>query len=330
MINNHSSKFYIFWTLYALESKIDNRRKNMENVVETFDLSKRYNGRFVVDHVNIHIPAGSVYGFVGENGSGKTTIMRLLMGLANPTEGSYKLFDLDNNDRHIYEVRKKISAIVEAPSLVPTMTAKQNLKYACLYYGIKDADQVIEESLRSVGLGDTGKKKVKNFSLGMRQRLGIAILLLNKPELMFLDEPMNGLDPSGVAELRDLIIELNKKGITFLISSHILSELEKVATTWGFISHGKLLQEISASDLAAHCDKSTELRAADIHALEEAVKAIGITNYVATPVSIKIKQDVNPTQLLTSLAQKGVAVTDISTTGTSVEEYYLNLIGGKL
>lgn len=311
-----------------MEENIVNQNSS-DYVVETENLSKRYSGRFVVDHVDIHIPSGSVYGFVGENGSGKTTIMRLLMGLANPTEGSYKLFGVGSKERGIYTVRKKISAIVEAPSLVPSMTAKQNLKYACLYYGIKDSDQVIEESLRSVGLEDTGSKKVKNFSLGMRQRLGIAILLLNKPELMFLDEPMNGLDPSGVAELRDLIIELNKQGITFLISSHILSELEKVATTWGFISRGKLLQEISASDLAAHCDKSTEIRSGDIHALEEAVKAIGISNYVTTPISIKIKEDINPTQLLTRLAQHGVAVTDITTTGTSVEEYYLNLIGGK-
>ena len=189
----------------------------MEFIVESNGLTKRYSSNLAVNHVNMHIPKGAIYGFVGENGSGKTTIIRLLMGLALPTEGEYKLFGVSGKDRKILSVRKNISAIVEAPSLVPSMTAYQNLKYACLYYGIKDQDKVIKQSLQDVGLHDTGAKKVKNFSLGMRQRLGIALLLLNKPTLMFLDEPMNGLDPSGVAELRELIIRLNKEGMKKLL-----------------------------------------------------------------------------------------------------------------
>ena len=247
-----------------------------EFAIVTNQLTKTYAHKNAVDHVDMHVPLGSIYGFVGENGSGKTTIMRLLMGLARPNEGSYQLFDIPNTDSHIYGIRNKISAIVEAPSLVPTMTAVDNLKYACMYYGLDESLDNINRVLKQVGLEDTGKKVVKNFSLGMRQRLGIAVLLLNKPQLLLLDEPMNGLDPQGIAELRELIVELNKTGITILISSHILSELEKVATYWGFISHGQLLQEISAEDLIASCQRHVEIHYEDSSKLEEALKAIKI------------------------------------------------------
>ncbi len=301
----------------------------MKNVVETHDLSKRYGSNFyAVNKVNMHIPQGSVYGFVGENGSGKTTIIRLLMGLANPTSGEYSLYDTNFKDRKIYGIRKKISAIVEAPSLVPSMTARQNLKYACLYYGIKDSKQVIDDALKSVGLEDTGKKKAGNFSLGMRQRLGIALLLLNKPDLMFLDEPMNGLDPSGVAELRELIINLNRKGITFLISSHILSELEKVASYYGFISHGHLLKEISAEDLINECKRGIDIRYQDVNKLEKVLNEIGCKDLLVSTNSIRIYDTIKPVDLLVKLEKKGIEISDIRTTEMSVEEYYLNLIGG--
>ena len=195
------------------------------DLITTNELCKQYNKKLVIDHVNMHIPEQAIYGFVGENGSGKTTIMRLLTGLAEPTSGSFTLFGVNNKDSKIYEVRKNISAIVEATSLVPSMTAKQNLRYFELYTGTSFTEEEKDELLRKVNLGDVGDKKVKNYSLGMRQRLGIAMALMNKPKLMFLDEPMNGLDPEGIAELRDLLIELNQKdGITVLISSHILSE----------------------------------------------------------------------------------------------------------
>ena len=300
----------------------------MENIVETNGLCKRYSGIFAVNEVNMHIPEGSVYGFVGENGSGKTTIIRLLMGLANPTKGTYSLFGENEKSKKIYNVRKHISAIVESPSLVPSMTAKQNLKYACMYYGIKDDKELIESSLKSVGLGDTGSKIVKNFSLGMRQRLGIALLLLNKPKLMLLDEPMNGLDPTGVAELRDLIISLNRQGITFLISSHILSELEKVATHYGFISHGRLIKEISSEDLSAECQKGIDLKYHELNKLEEALRKIGIQNLRASPTTIRVYDEITPLDLLTKLKEEGIEITDIRTTEMNVEEYYLSLVGG--
>lgn len=296
--------------------------------INTNELTKRYSGRNVVDHVNIHVPEGSVYGFVGENGSGKTTIIRLLMGLISPNKGTYDLYDTNYKDKNIYKLRKNISAIVEAPSLVPSMTARQNLKYACIYYGVSSDDDTITNVLKSVGLEETGKKKVKNFSLGMRQRLGIAILLLNNPRLMLLDEPMNGLDPTGVAELRNLITSLNEKGITFLISSHILSELEKVATHWGFISHGKLLKEISSEDLLNECKKSFELSYGDINKLETVLNKIGIKEMKRYPTTIRVYDDILPLDLLLKLDQQGIQIKHFKTIETNVEEYYLSLIGG--
>ena len=292
------------------------------------DLTKIYAGRAAVDHVALHVPDGSIYGFVGENGSGKTTIIRLLMGLIRPNEGDYDLYDTQFKDKNIYKVREKVSAIVESPSLVPSMNAYQNLKYACMYYGIDPTKELIDKALSDVGLHDTGKKKVKDFSLGMRQRLGIAILLLNSPTLMLLDEPMNGLDPSGVAELRDLIISLNQKGITFLISSHILSELEKVATHWGFISHGKLLKEISSEDLADECKKSLEVSYHDLDKLEEAVKKIGVKDYKRNPNMIRIYDNILPLDLLTKLNKEGLVIEHFKTVEVNVEEYYLSMIGG--
>ena len=194
------------------------------DLITTSGLCKIYGGKMVIDHVDMHIPESSIYGFVGENGSGKTTIMRLLTGLAEPSAGSFTLFGVNNKDRKIYEVRNKVSAIVEATSLIPSMTARDNMVYQELYLGIKQTEAERMELLKKVHLEDVGEKKVKNFSLGMKQRLGIALALMNHPKLMLLDEPMNGLDPEGIAELRELLIELNQKeGITVLISSHILS-----------------------------------------------------------------------------------------------------------
>ena len=299
----------------------------MNYAIETKNLTKKYKTNTAVDHVNMHVPEGSVYGFVGENGSGKTTIMRLLMGLARPNEGCYALFGINGNDSKIYKVRNSISAIIEAPSLVPTMTAKENLMYACLYYGIKDVS-IIDKVLEEIDLKDTKDKKVKNFSLGMRQRLGIGVLLLNNPKLMLLDEPMNGLDPAGIADLRNLIVSLNKKGITFMISSHILSELEKVATFYGFISKGKLLKEISAEDLANDFKKSLDIKYSDLDKLEEILLKVKITNFKKYSTFIRVFNEILPLELLSKLHKEGIEISDIKTHEIDVEDYYLSLIRG--
>ena len=296
-------------------------------LITTDQLCKKYGDKMVIDHVNMHIPEKAIYGFVGENGSGKTTIMRLLTGLAEPTSGSFTLFGVNNKDSKIYQVRQGLSAIVEATSLVPTMTAKDNLRYAAMYYGIEADDAKLTETIKRVGLEDTGKKVVKNFSLGMRQRLGIAVLLLNNPILLLLDEPMNGLDPQGIAELRELIVDLNKQGITILISSHILSELEKVATYWGFISHGKILEEISAEDLLNNCKKHIEIKYSPLGDLETVLKEIGIKDYQILTDSVRIFDEIDVTDLLVSIKKKGLKIDNVKTADVDIEEYYLNLIG---
>ena len=298
------------------------------DLITTNELCKSYSKKLVIDHVNMHIPESSIYGFVGENGSGKTTIMRLLTGLAEPTSGTYELFGLKNNDPRIFEKRKNISAIVETTSLVPTLTAKQNIRYYELYTGITLTEADRDALLSKVHLENVNNKKVRNFSLGMRQRLGIALALVNNPKLMFLDEPMNGLDPEGIAELRDLLIELNQKdGITVLISSHILSELEKIASCYGFISHGKLIEEITAQELKERCRKSLMVKVDNIEKAEKVIKELGSLDYKVSPNGeIKIYDNLKIKDVMAGLDAAGINLLGINSSEESVEEYYLNLI----
>ena len=298
------------------------------DLITTNELCKKYGKKLVIDHVNMHIPEHAIYGFVGENGSGKTTIMRLLTGLAEPTGGSFTLFGVKNTDKRIYAKRNKVSAIVEATSLVPTLTAEENIRYLELYTGISLTPADRKEILKKVHLEDVGNKKVKNFSLGMRQRLGIAMALINKPSLMFLDEPMNGLDPEGIAELRDLLIELNQKdGITVLISSHILSELEKIASCYGFISHGKILEEISATELQERCRKSLKISVDKLKETEAVLKSLKLHDYkISSNGEIQIFDAVKINELVLALDNKGINILTINSSDESVEDYYLDLI----
>ena len=300
------------------------------DLISTNQLCKKYGDKMVIDHVNMHIPERSIYGFVGENGSGKTTIMRLLTGLAEVTEGSYSLFGVLNTDPQIYDMRRKMSAIVEVTSLVPSMTAKDNMRYQELYLGINLTEEERDALLKQVHLEDVGKKKVKNFSLGMRQRLGIAMALLNKPKLMLLDEPMNGLDPEGIAELRELLIELNQKeGITVLISSHILSELEKIASFYGFISKGHLIEEITAEQLQQRCQKSITIKVDDLVKAEASIKGLKLSKYKVYPNGdITIFDEIKINDLMGAFIKANVNVLSIKSTDESVEDYYLHLIKG--
>ena len=298
------------------------------DLITTNGLCKVYGGKLVIDHVDMHIPESSIYGFVGENGSGKTTIMRLLTGLAEPSAGSFTLFGVSNKDRKIYEVRNQVSAIVETTSLIPSMTARDNMVYQELYLGIKQTESERMELLKKVHLEEVGEKKVKNFSLGMKQRLGIALALMNNPKLMLLDEPMNGLDPEGIAELRELLIELNQKeGITVLISSHILSELEKIASCYGFISHGKILEEVTAEELQDKCRKSFNVKVSDVTKTETVLNKLNIKDYKAFPSGdVKIFENVAINGLVLALSNEGVTVLGINSQEESVEDYYLSLI----
>ncbi len=300
------------------------------NLVVTENLTKIYSGRAVVDGVNMHIPEGSIYGFVGENGSGKTTIMRMLTGIARPSRGSYEIEGVSNKSRDIYRVRKETSAIVENVSYVPTMTALDNIKYQELYLGIKLTKEQRMELLKTVHLEGVGNKKVKNFSLGMRQRMGIALALMNNPKFMLLDEPMNGLDPQGIAELRDLLIHINReKGITILISSHILSELEKIATVYGFISHGKLIEELTVEKLQDKCRKSTTIKFADVEAAYKVLKELKVQDFKTFPNGdVMIFDELELGSFITKLNEKHLKINAINSSDEGVEDYYLNLVKG--
>ncbi len=302
----------------------------MGNILSTNALTKKYKKSTAVNAVNMHIDQGDIYGFVGENGSGKTTVIRLLTGLIFPNSGSFALFGVNNRAREIGKARSRIGAIVESPSIYMNMSAYDNLKTQCAILGIDD-DEKIRSVLTDVGLealyGE--KKHASNFSLGMRQRLGIAMALLGDPEFLILDEPMNGLDPAGIVSIRELILKLNReRGITFLISSHILTELSLVATKYGIISKGKLIKEITAEQLHNECAKSTVISADDAQKLAEVVKSCVENKLEYTPDGIKIIGDVDLTALLSSVIGSGVKILSVNCSETSFEDYYLSVIGG--
>ena len=221
----------------------------MELVLETTNLEKKYKDFKALSNTNIHIEKEAIYGLIGKNGAGKTTLIRIICGLQKPTNGSYIIYGVDNSNDNIASVRKRMGAIIEAPSIYGDMTARDNLIEQYKLVGMPSLDG-INELLKLVGLENTGKKKAKNFSLGMKQRLGIAIALASNPDFLILDEPINGLDPQGIIEIRELILKLNKeRRITILISSHYLDELSKIATHYGFLDNGTIIKEISSEEL---------------------------------------------------------------------------------
>ena len=302
----------------------------METVFSSNGLCKRYKKQMAVNCVNMHIQRGDIYGFVGENGSGKTTVIRLITGLIFPHSGDFQLFGVSNRSKNIGQARSRVGAIVESPSIYMNMSAYDNLKTQCAICGITD-DQKILSVLEDVGLAELykDKKHASNFSLGMRQRLGIAMALLGDPEFLILDEPMNGLDPAGIVGIRELILKLNReRGITFLISSHILTELSLIATKYGIISKGRLIREITAQQLRDECAKTTYIVADDPEKLLEIVKNTVDNPCQYTPDGVNIQGNVDLNVLLQAILSGGVRILSINCRETSFEEYYLSLIGG--
>ena len=302
-------------------------------VLETYALTKKYKDKLAVDCVNMHIEYGDIYGFVGENGAGKTTIIRLVTGLANPTSGRYALFGINSADKKIGDARKLMSGIVEAVSINRSMNALDNLKLQCLINDIKKSDGELIELINKVGLDykEIAKKKAGDFSLGMRQRLGIAIAMISNPRFIVLDEPMNGLDPQGFIDVRETIIKLNKEGVTFLISSHILSELDKVCNKIGVISHGRLLDEISIEDLHAKSRKRIVITANDLEDLKDyLVSNLNLEEVVIDNESLLIFDDVDINKVMAALVNGNKQVKDICVKEDTIEDYYINLVvGGK-
>ena len=227
----------------------------MEYILTATNLSKSYKGCKALNGLSLHVPQGSIYGLVGKNGAGKTTLIRILCALQEPSGGGYAIAGVDNLDAAITQVRRRMGAVVESPAIYQELTAEENLRVQYNVLGRRDFN-TIPDLLKLVGLENTGKKKTKNFSLGRRQRLGIAVALAGEPELLILDEPANGLDPQGIIELRRLILKLNReKRVTIFISSHILDELSKLATHYGFIDGGRMVEEVAAADIAESLEK---------------------------------------------------------------------------
>lgn len=303
----------------------------MENCLTTHNLTKRYRKFTALDNVNMTVPKGAIYGFIGRNGAGKTTLIRVICGLQAPTQGDYTLLGADYADKkNLSKVRKHIGAIVETPAVYPDMTAYENMKHQSIIVGNPSFDQ-ISELLSFVGLEDTGKKKVKNFSLGMRQRLSIAMTLVGNPDFLVLDEPTNGLDPQGIVEIRELILKLNKeKNITFLISSHILGELSKLATHYGFIDNGKLIKELTASELEAQCRKKILIKATGKKALSTVLDKTDYEYKMLSPDECEIYGEINVNDTLKLLADNELIVSRISEKDEDLETYFINLVGGEV
>lgn len=301
----------------------------MSLVLETKMLTKKYRKQIAVNKVNMNIKKGDIYGLIGKNGAGKTTIMKMICGLIHSTEGDIKLFG--SND--LNKGRNRMGCIIEQPALYGDMTAKENLKYYTKLLGITDYSN-IDKLLDLVGLKNVDKKKCKNFSLGMKQRLSIAISLLNNPDFLILDEPINGLDPSGIKEIRELILKLNnERKITILISSHILGELNKIATKYGIIKNGTLLEEFTASELDKHCRKSITLITNDTqkasYILKNNIKSNDFKVFKKGKICIYDCLNI-PEKINKELIDNDVLVSSIFLDDNDVEGYFIKMMEGNL
>ena len=298
----------------------------MEYILETNNLEKKYKNFKAISDLNIHVKKGAIYGLIGKNGAGKTTLIRLICGLQNPTSGTYSIFGVKNTDKKI--LRERIGAIVETPSIYVNMSAKDNLLEQFKLIGLPNTE-AIDELLKLVGLENTGNKKAKNFSLGMKQRLGIAIALVNNPDLLILDEPINGLDPEGIIEIRELILKLNKKKkITILISSHYLDELSKIATDYGFVDNGGIIKEISSEELNKKMEHKIELKVTDIKKFSKYFEKNKIIYEVIDDNTINVYGKINLSKFINDLSKNDLVADEVHEKEETLENYYMNLIGG--
>lgn len=300
----------------------------MEYVLTTNSLCKHYKNFKALNNLSMHVPKGSIYGFVGRNGAGKTTLIRLICGLQGATSGNFEIYGITNENPNILKSRRRMGAVVETPSIYLNMTAEENLKEQFRILGMPSFDGV-KDLLKLVGLENTGKKKAKNFSLGMRQRLGIATALAGDPDFLVLDEPVNGLDPQGIVEIRELILKLNReRQITVLISSHILDELSRLATHYGFIDGGHMVKEISAEELEQVCRKCMRVTVSDINAFSRVMDRLNIEYSVIDDRTADIFAQINVTNLVSALRTENCELITVSERDESLESYFINLIGG--
>lgn len=302
----------------------------IETVLRTKDITKKYKNNFAVNNVSMEVKQGDIYGLVGKNGAGKTTLLRMVSGLSVATSGGLELFGEASSDG-LNKSRMRTGCIIETPSFFPYLSASKNLEYYRIQKGIVE-EGVIERTLKMVGLEGTGNKKFKNFSLGMKQRLGLAFAIMGNPELLILDEPINGLDPSGIVEFRELLLKLNRENnITIIVSSHILSELSQLATTYGFIHNGQLVEQISAKELEEKCRHYLAIKVDDIGKATVTIENKLETNKyeVLNDNQIRLYDYIDRPEVVNkTLVINDVMVSSIHQTGMNLENYFIELIGG--
>ena len=300
----------------------------MDYILTAENLGKHYRHSNALSGFSMHIPKGSIYGFVGRNGAGKTTLIRLICGLQEPTEGIFTLYGVKSTDSGIVKARQRMGAVVETPAIYLDMTAEENLKQQYRVLGLPSFDS-IPELLKLVGLEDTGKKRAKRFSLGMKQRLGIAIALAGDPDFLVLDEPTNGLDPQGIIEMRELILRLNReRQITVLISSHILDELSRLATHYGIIDKGCMVKELSAEELEASCRKCMRIEVSNMVGLTHVLDSMAVDYKTISDTQADIFAKLNISQLTLALAKEDCEVLSIESKDESLESFFISLTGG--
>ena len=298
------------------------------SVIQTTGLSKRYKRRWAVDHLDLRVEQGDIYGFIGQNGAGKSTTLKLLCGLARPAQGEALIFGKPVRDS---VARRRVGALIEQPGLYPDLSGQENLRLCAALLGLDSPERQVEDILKTVGLAPGEKKPVRQYSMGMKQRLGVALALLGGPDLLLLDEPINGLDPEGIREMRELLLRLNReRGLTILVSSHILGELSKIATRYGIIQQGRMVEQITAAELEQKCADYLHLRADQPRkaaALLE--RELRLTRWEMRPEGeIRIYEAVDARAVGQMLAQAGLAVEEMGLHRQDLEGYFLERMGG--
>lgn len=300
----------------------------MEYVLETNAVEKQYRYGKALNGLSMRVPKGAIYGLVGRNGAGKTTLIRLICGLQEPSAGEYSIFGVKHSDKAICVSRRRMGAVIERPAIYSDLTAEENLIEQCHVLGVSSFGE-LPRLLKLVGLEDAGRKIVKHFSLGMKQRLGIAVALVGSPDFLVLDEPTNGLDPQGTLEIRELIMKLNRDHrMTVLISSHLLDELSKVATHYGFISDGCIVKEISATELEDTCRKSMRMEVSDMQSLTRVLNDMGADYRILDSSRADIFSELNITEVVVALFKESCEVISIQSRSEGLEGYFISLLGG--
>ena len=299
------------------------------DVVETYGLMKTFGGKTAVDHFDMHVNQGDIYGFVGRNGAGKTTVMRMLAGLAEPSGGEVRVFGTSPREAG---TSRRIGVLIEAPGLYGTMSAYDNMMLKALALGLVDPKAKVRDLLEFTGLGQVGKKKTKQFSMGMKQRLGLALALLGDPDLLLLDEPLNGLDPEGAREIRRLIMQLNdQRGITVIISSHVLEQLGKMATRYGVIREGHMVRELTAADVDQECSDFLQVEAANpTLALAVLQERFPNLRFQSMPdASIRVFGAADAGAVGATLNEQSIAVQGLYAYKRDLEEFFVEIMGAE-